>query len=204
MLKMINRENKKYEPSIIVAGGVSFYGLSDLILLKGTMKEFAYAQALEYYKEKFDGFKEQNKNLLFEQDGASCHTSKKIKILISELFGDKYIQNAPHSPDIAYPIETLWAELKRRVKDRNPKNLDELKIITIEEWNKIPKKFIQKLFKNFIKRCQKIIELKGGRLEPVHLNQIRKEMEREEKKDEDINQDKKDEKEEDGQEEKKI
>jgi hypothetical protein len=29
---------------------------------------------------------------------------------------------------------------------------------------------MQKLFKNFIKRCQKIIELKGGRLEPVHLN----------------------------------
>ena len=38
--KMINRETKKYEPSIIVAGGVSFYGLSDLIFLKGTMKEF--------------------------------------------------------------------------------------------------------------------------------------------------------------------
>ena len=52
-------------------------------------------------------------------------------------FGDKFIQNSPHSPDIAYPIETLWAELKRRVKDRNPKNLDELKKITIEEWNKM-------------------------------------------------------------------
>ena len=65
---MINRETKKYEPSIIVAGGVSFYRLSDLILLKGTMKEFLYAQVLEYYKENFDDFKEQNKNLLFEQE----------------------------------------------------------------------------------------------------------------------------------------
>ena len=89
------------------------------------------------------------------------------------------IQNSPHSPDIAYPIETLWAELKRRVKDRNPKNLDELKKITIKEWNKISKKYIQKLFKNFIKRCKKIIELKRGRLEPIHLNQIRKEMDKE-------------------------
>ena len=82
------------------------------------MKEFAYPQALEYYKEKFDDFKEHNKNKLFEQDGAFCHTSRKIKILIDELFGDKYIQNAPHSPDIVYPIETLWAELKSRVKNR--------------------------------------------------------------------------------------
>ena len=55
--KIINRETKKYETSIIVAGGVSYYGLSDLILLKGTMQEFSYAQALEYYKDNFENFK---------------------------------------------------------------------------------------------------------------------------------------------------
>ena len=110
---------------------------------------------MEYYKENFDDFKEQNKNLLFEQDGASCHTSKKIKIIKENLFGDKFIQNSPHSPDIAYLIETLWTELKRTIKDRNPKYLDEFKIINIEEWNKIQKKFIPKLLKNFIKRCKK-------------------------------------------------
>ena len=136
--KKINRETKKFEPSIIIAGGVSYYGLSDLILLNGTMTDFSYAQALEFYKENYEDFKRQNENLFFEQDGASCHTSKKIRVLLEKLFGDKLIQNAPHSPDIAYPIETLWAELKKRVKSRNPKNLEELKIITIEEWNKIP------------------------------------------------------------------
>ena len=141
------------------------------------MKEFSYSHVLEYYNESYEKFQKQNKNIFFEQDGASCHTSKKIKKLLENLFGDKVIQNAPHSPDIAYPIETLWAELKKRVKNRNPKNLDELKQITIEEQNNIPKSFIQKLFRNFIKRCNKIIELKGGRLEPVHLKQIRKEME---------------------------
>ena len=41
---------------------------------------------------------------------------KKIKILLNELFGDKFIQNAPHSPDIAYPIENLWAYLKKELK----------------------------------------------------------------------------------------
>ena len=139
------------------------------------MTEFSYAQALEYYKENYNGFKQENESLYFEQDGDSCHTSRKVKILLDKLFGDKMIQNAPHSPDIAYPIETLWAELKKRVKDRNPRNLDELRQISIDEWNKIPKAFIQKLFKNFIKRCKKIIELKGGQLEPAHLRQIRKE-----------------------------
>ena len=71
--------------------------------------------------------------------------------------------------------------IKKKVKERRAKNLDELKLITIEEWNKIPKSFIQKLFKNFIKRCKKFKELNGGRLEPVHLKQIRKEVKDEEK-----------------------
>ena len=121
--------------------------------------------------------------MYFEQDGASCHTSKKIKLLLENLFGDKLIQNAPHSPDIAYPIETLWAELKKRVKSRYPKNPEELKIIIIEEWNKIPIDYVKKLFINFRKRCEKIIELNGGRLEPEHLREIRKEMEKEEEDD---------------------
>ena len=47
--KKINRETKKFEASIIIAGGVSFYGLSDLILLNGTMTEFAYAQSIDFY-----------------------------------------------------------------------------------------------------------------------------------------------------------
>ena len=110
------------------------------------MTDFAYAQTLEFYKEKYEDFKKQNENLYFEQDGASCHTSKKIKALLEKYFDDKLIQNAPHSPDIAYPIEILWAELKKRVKNRKPKNLEELKEITIEEWNQIPKKIILKVY----------------------------------------------------------
>ena len=53
------------------------------------------------------------------------------KNLLGKLFGDNLIQNLPHSPDIAYPI----------------KNLDEIKLITIEEWNKITKYIIRKKVK---------------------------------------------------------
>ena len=59
--------------------------------------------------------------MYFEQDGASCHTSKKIKLLLENLFGDKLIQNTPHSPDIAFPIETLCAELKKSKKPKSEK-----------------------------------------------------------------------------------
>ena len=55
--KKIDQETKKYEASIIVVGGASFYDLSDLILLEGTMRDFLYAQELEFYKENYEEFK---------------------------------------------------------------------------------------------------------------------------------------------------
>ena len=40
----------KYEDSIILAGGVSLYGLSDLFLLKGTMIDFHILKLLNNIK----------------------------------------------------------------------------------------------------------------------------------------------------------
>ena len=58
------------------------------------------------------------------------HIHPKKYRTLEKLFGDNLIQNAPYSPDIAYPL----------------KNLDEIKLITIEEWNKKTKIFYSKTF----------------------------------------------------------
>ena len=71
--------------------------------------------------------------------------------------------------------------MKKNVKARNPRNVNDLKKFTIKEFNKFLKKYLENQFKNFIRRCKKIIGIKGGRLKPVHLNQIRKEEEEENK-----------------------
>ena len=65
-----------------------------------------------------------------------------------------------------------------------PKNIHQLKIFTIEEWNKIPKKYIKNQFKNFTERLEKIIEIKGRGFDQVHLRQIRKKIKEEENKEE--------------------
>ena len=41
----------------MLAGGISYYGLSDLIIVEGTMNEFAYAQTLLLYKKNLEEFK---------------------------------------------------------------------------------------------------------------------------------------------------
>ena len=175
--KLINRPERKYEPSIMVGGGINSHGLTNLILMDGPVNEFSYAQSLLFYKDSFDELQKKTKaNLFFEQDGATSHTTSSNIKLIEQLFGGKkLIQNPPNSPDLAYPIENIWGYLKPRVKNRGPKTLDELKRYTLEEWNNIPKKIVEKCGHNYIRRLKKVIELEGERLEPYHLSQIEKE-----------------------------
>ena len=61
----------------MLAGGISHYGLSDLIILEGTMTEFAYAQAILLYKKNMEEFKK--KNLIFEKNGSTSLQIKQIK-----------------------------------------------------------------------------------------------------------------------------
>ena len=85
----------------MIAGGVSTSGLSHLILLDGTLNQFAYGQALLYYKEDINEMKKKYEiNLILEQDGAQAYTSKTNIALLNELFNkDNWLQNPPNSPD---------------------------------------------------------------------------------------------------------
>ena len=72
--------------------------------------------------------KNEKLNIILEQDGASCHTSKENIFLLNKLFNESgWIQNPPNSPDLALPIEKIWGIFKPRVKRRDPKNINQLK-----------------------------------------------------------------------------
>ena len=58
--ELINRQIKKFELSVMISGGISFYGLSRLIFLEGTMNNFAYGQALLFFKEDMDAINKKN------------------------------------------------------------------------------------------------------------------------------------------------
>ena len=68
-------------------------------------------------------------------------------------------------------------KFEKNVKNRNPNDYEQLKQFFIEEWNNInPKNY----FKNFIKRIKKVLSIMESRLEPHHLEEIRREEENEE------------------------
>jgi len=168
---LINREKRKFEKSLMIAGGISYYGLSHLIFLEGTMNDFAYGQALLFFKDDIDAIRDKyGVKLIFEQDGAAVHKTRANITLLNRLFGENgWVQNSPNSPDLAYPIEDLWSIVKPRVKRRNPCSIEELKLYLLEEWNSVPIELVQNLCKGFLIRINKALELNGGRLEPEHL-----------------------------------
>ena len=63
---LMTRPQKKFEKSIMVAGGISCKGVGKLMLLNGTENEFCYAQAILNYKKDMERL---GGDLIFEQDG---------------------------------------------------------------------------------------------------------------------------------------
>ena len=133
--ELINRPERKFEKSLMVAGGITYNGLTKLIILDGTLNEFSYGQGLLFYKDDINTYNSKyNTNIYLEQDGAPALRCKANKHLLNKLFpSGHWIQNPPNSPDLAYPIENLWGIIKPRVKRRNPETIEDLKRYLLEE-----------------------------------------------------------------------
>ena len=65
VLKLMERGEEKFPKSLMLAGGISYYGLSDLLIVEGTMIEFTNGKAILLYKKNMDEFKKINKNIIF-------------------------------------------------------------------------------------------------------------------------------------------
>ncbi len=71
--------------------------------------------------------------LIFQHDGAPCHTAKTIKKFFTEK-GIEILDWASQSPDLN-PIEHVWAIIKRILGNQKFSNFDELKREILKIWN---------------------------------------------------------------------
>ena len=65
------------------------------------------------------------------------------------------------SPDVP-PIEHLWNVLDRRVRCRDPQNVDQLEELLHQEWEAIHLHEIQNLIQFMHRHCTTVINTNGG------------------------------------------
>jgi transposase len=93
------------------------------------------------------------------QDNAPYHTSRETKTWLHNN-GIDCIDIPPYSPDLN-PIENLWASLKRRIENRFPRNMTELKQFLTEEWENTEQEYLINLAHSMMDRCRVVISCRG-------------------------------------------
>ena len=169
----------KFSPKVMVWGGMSFSGLTDLHIVpqgQSVDQEYYCTQILQ---ENF--FKRMKKNarngskfqvklvpdmsrLIFMQDGARAHTALRTQRLLQDKvphFWRKDMWPA-NSPDLN-PIENLWSILGDKIDEqkKQPSNIQGLEKIIKTAWQKIPRETLENLIFSMPSRVKAVLDAKG-------------------------------------------
>ena len=147
----------KFPKSVMVFGAIGNNFKSTLVIVKTSIDAFTYQRILVDSKVIEYLSLPESKNLILQQDGASCHKASVGFIRKYCNFLDKWPSN---SPDLNV-IEHLWAILKRKVEEVNPSNLDALVDTIMEAWDSISITTINSLVNSFPRRCAICLKLNG-------------------------------------------
>ncbi len=97
---------------------------------------------------------------VFQHDNDPKHTVKATKKWLQKK-DIKVLEWPSQSPEDLNPIKNLWRELKVRVTKRQPPNLNDLKRICKEEWDKISPEMCANLVANYKKRLTSVMFCEG-------------------------------------------
>jgi transposase len=152
--------NVKHDKHIMIWGCISSNGVGDIYRINGNMDAKMYRQILIHHMRPSANRLFRDQEWLFAQDNDPKHTAH---IVQNYLKNQKIntLQWPPYSPDLN-PIENVWAEIKRRTKDRNPRDEDELFALMKEEWQKLNVEYLSKLYESMPRRCAALIQNKGN------------------------------------------
>lgn len=148
--------------SVLVWAGISSESRTELVIIEnGSLTSVRYVE--EILNDHVGPFMVNlGEDAIFMHDNARPHTGRIVNDYLQEMNITR-MEWPARSPDIN-PIEHVWDELGRCVKQRNPPpiTLRELKIALTEEWENIPQNRIRNLVYSMPNRVNAVMEARGG------------------------------------------
>jgi hypothetical protein len=140
--------------SVMVWAGIWHDGRTQLKIVQGTLNDVNYRDdILDPIVLPF--LQERNFDHVFQHDNARYHVAR----VCQDFLNQNHIRVLPWPPlslDLS-PIEHLWHELGRRVRNRQnkPETLQERRDALVHQWNNIPQAFIQRLIGSMCRCCKR-------------------------------------------------
>ena len=159
----VYQEYQKAEVGIMVWGAIGYNFKSELIICPKTVDARSYRQIIrDSHMVEILNEQRGEGNWVFMQDGAPPHTAKDTQRFLLKRMN--LLANWPaNSPDMN-PIEHLWAILKYRMREENPKTVNDLINVIKSEWNSISMDCINNLVLSFRKRLLLVSQQKGKQI----------------------------------------
>ena len=159
--QLLPRERQQYPAKVMVWGaiGVGFRFITvvewDTDEQKGMRTKEYIEQCLRPVSRK-RGFRDR----LLMQDGATLHWTAAVRAELVKMKVEVIDPWPPHSPDMN-PIENMWAIVAKKVSERGPFGVDQLRKYVVEEFYKVPDSVVDALVLSFHRRLERVVERQG-------------------------------------------